>query len=271
MRLPSLPVVNIGLRWVSLLAAGMVLFVLYYLFTSPSYRVDAAEIHGLRRISGMAVNTYLDISGEPVFTISPEGLYDSIVKEFDEFSHISVEVGLPNTVVISVTERIPVLAWVYNGGTKLVDADGLAFSMRGGSPEFRGPVVEALDPPPAPVEVEIEALLKESEEEEFSPESTPTPEPEPVGAQPFLTPEMVTAVMTLAKYAPEKTPIVYDSQHGFGWHDPRGWDVFFGFAEEIDIKLLVYAAIVERMLVDGIQPVLISVEHAHAPFYRLER
>jgi hypothetical protein len=37
------------------------------------------------------------------------------------------------------------------------------------------------------------------------------------------------------------------------------------------LKLTVYEAIVARMAYDGIQPALISVEYAHAPYYRMER
>ncbi len=72
---------------------------------------------------------------------------------------------------------------------------------------------------------------------------------------------------------PEGTVLVFDSEHGLGWNDPNGgWDVFFGNEDEdMDMKLAVYQALVERLKTEGIQPALISVEYVHAPYYRMER
>jgi hypothetical protein len=39
----------------------------------------------------------------------------------------------------------------------------------------------------------------------------------------------------------------------------------------MEMKLLVYQAIVDRLQKEGITPALISVENVHAPYYRLER
>jgi hypothetical protein len=56
-----------------------------------------------------------------------------------------------------------------------------------------------------------------------------------------------------------------------GWKDGRGWDVYFGEPQDMDMKLVVYQATVRRLESEGIQPVLISVEQVHAPYYRMER
>ena len=71
---------------------------------------------------------------------------------------------------------------------------------------------------------------------------------------------------------PADTVLVYDSEHGLGWNDPNGWEVFFGDEDqEMDMKLLVYQALVEHLQSEGIQPAMISVEYVHAPYYRMER
>ena len=71
---------------------------------------------------------------------------------------------------------------------------------------------------------------------------------------------------------PAETVLVYDSAHGLGWNDPNGWDVFFGVEDQdMDMKLLVYQALVDRLKSEGITPALISVEYLHAPYYRMER
>ena len=87
-----------------------------------------------------------------------------------------------------------------------------------------------------------------------------------------MTPKMVAAIVTTNEYTPENTILNFDPQHGLGWHDTkRGWDIYFGMdVSNIEEKLTVYKAIKAQLKEDGISPVLISVEHLHAPYYRLE-
>jgi hypothetical protein len=84
--------------------------------------------------------------------------------------------------------------------------------------------------------------------------------------------ELVSSILTLSQKIPENSPITYDSQHGIGWFDPRGWQVYFGSdGENMDVKWKVYWKTFKRLKKAGILPALISVEHIHAPYYRLER
>lgn len=65
--------------------------------------------------------------------------------------------------------------------------------------------------------------------------------------------------------------MIYDTKNGLGWADPHGWQVFFGTkTDDIDLKLTEYNHIVQAILDRNLQPVLISMEFLHAPFYRLE-
>jgi len=41
--------------------------------------------------------------------------------------------------------------------------------------------------------------------------------------------------------------------------------------QDMEMKLSVYQAMVDRLQSEGIQPALISVEYVHAPYYRTER
>jgi hypothetical protein len=87
-----------------------------------------------------------------------------------------------------------------------------------------------------------------------------------------MTLEMVAALDRMDNHAPKGVPIAYDPRHGLGWHDTkRDWDVYFGLdLSNIEEKLIVYDAIRQKMREDGISPAMISVEHVHAPYYRLE-
>jgi cell division protein FtsQ len=88
----------------------------------------------------------------------------------------------------------------------------------------------------------------------------------------FLPPQLISAILAISIHAPENTPLVYTADHGLGWQDPRGWDVYFGIdLKDIEMKLLVYDAIVSYIEKEGIQPMVISVEYVHAPYYRVEQ
>jgi hypothetical protein len=88
----------------------------------------------------------------------------------------------------------------------------------------------------------------------------------------FISPEMVSVIARMAMKAPKNTSLLYDSEHGLGWKDAFGVQVYFGTnMRDMDQKLLVYQALAARLQKDGIQPNLISVEYLHAPYYRLER
>ena len=87
-----------------------------------------------------------------------------------------------------------------------------------------------------------------------------------------LSPDLVAAILALGEKMPADTLLVYDSEHGLGWNDPNGWQVYFGQEDQdMEMKLSVYETLVDHLKNEGIQPELISVEYVHAPYYRMER
>ena len=178
--------------------------------------------------------------------------------------------------VISVTERIPTITWLENGSVGLVDSEGYKFPARENIPNNTQAIVEASGPPPQPIAIELDipamdirsTVLNEAEDSEDEGESAEISKI--IGAAPFMSDEMVRAIRELAGHAPSDTPLIYDARQGLGWHDPRGWDVYLGNTDDIDMKLRIYEAIVERLTSEGILPVLINVVYVHAPYYRLE-
>ncbi len=141
------------------------------------------------------------------------------------------------------------------------------------------PVIEASgNPPSLGVTMEsIAAMVAADAESEVGQETNSNEgavelEPEKANlGQPLLSPEMVTAILAVSKAAPANVTLLYDPAHGLGWQDERGWKVYLGDNQEIQAKLSVYAAIVQRLSDEEIQPALISVEHVHNPYYRLEQ
>ncbi len=87
----------------------------------------------------------------------------------------------------------------------------------------------------------------------------------------FMPVEMVSAILSMSAQAPKNTPIMYDPMRGLGWRDAQGWEVYFGDTGNMDMKLRVYKTLASKLADEGITPALISVEHVHLPYYRLER
>jgi hypothetical protein len=263
MRLPALPQVSIGPRLISgalVIALGIMA---YFLWTAPTFQVQAAQITGVQRLSRNDVNTVLDISGKPIFTLSAQELEKKLREAFPEFSAVSVKIGFPQDVQVSVVERQPILTWRQADRTILVDANGVAFPQR--DPSEIGPTltVVASGSPAAMLGATPGATPGAAQEA--------TPEGEAQANAQFMPVDMVSAILSMSAFVPQNTPLIYDSEHGLGWKDTQGWDVYFGDIKDIDMKLRVYQAMLKTFKQEKINPALISVEYVHTPYYRLEQ
>lgn len=270
MRLPSAPRISFSWRFASVVLLAVLGAALYFLWTSPEFQVQAAEINGLQRLTRGDVNRELALRNQPVFTLDSDLLEEKLLASFPEFSEAEVAIDLPNTVVITVTERVPVLIWNQDGRTILVDGDGKTFQARDQVALGSLPVVESAgDPPPMP------GGTNSLEEEELSPEEIAAKEYTEDVIQEFkpttlFAPGTVEAILQLSTQLPQGAVMIYEPSHGFGWQDGRGWPVFFGDLSNLDIKLNAYRAIIEKLKTTGGMPELISVEFIHAPYYRLQ-
>jgi cell division septal protein FtsQ len=248
-RLPALPGIRPGWRLVSAALVAALVFLIYTAWNAPTYRVLAAEVEGLERLTSQEINAAADVSTRPIFLIEPEKVRQQLQSAFPELASVSVKVVLPARVLVTVEERLPVLVWERDEETLWVDAMGVAFPPRGESaPPVR---VEAHDDPPG-----------------SEPEGA-----ESDGAAPayFLTTDLVEAVLAMGEQVPEDTSLVYTRDHGLGWEE-HGWEVYFGNQiDDMSTKLRIYKAIAKQLKKDHLKPEFISVEYVHAPYYRLER
>ncbi|MEN8173265.1 MAG: hypothetical protein ABFS03_10345 [Chloroflexota bacterium] len=254
-RLPAVPVLNMGWRFVSLVLTAGLAALLIYFWQSPIYRVQAAEVDGGVWLESESINRALTIYNQPIFMISPRVLETLLLNRYQGgIESVQVHVSLPAKVVVALSEREPVLIWEQDGQeNKWVDLQGIGFPIRGNIEGLAR--VKASAAPPVPRFDDFE-----THDNELNP------------LEVILTPEMVLAILTLQKEASESLFLVYDDQHGLGWRTPQDWDVYFGMdISDIDIKLSVYQAIVEHLQAEGINPALISVEQIDAPIYRMVR
>jgi cell division protein FtsQ len=249
-RLPSLPSLRIGWRIVSGLISAAVIALIYFFLTSPEFQIQSVIIQGNNRLSTQEIISVINLVGGSIFEADPILMKQDLHTAFPELHEISVKIGFPAEVLVALRERDPVLAWKKGDQVSWIDSEGVEFPPRGQIGSLIK--VESSVPPPAPRTNDME-----SDGAPFT--------------QGSMSPEMVTAITTIKSQSPKGMPIIYDPQYGLGWKDPKGWEVYFGLdVFDIQMKLRVYQAIKAELKAQGINPSLISVEHIHAPYYRLE-
>lgn len=261
-RLPSLPALRISWRVASGMLVVLMALSLYILLYTPAFQVDVLEVEGLQRLTLDDINSVASVSGESIVKIDPGDLQTELQAEFPELSSIKVKVFLPARVKVEVVERTPLISWVQNGGEeKWIDQEGYAFTPHGEAEGLiRVESEEALGIAEAP-QIQTSKISQLSTAEQAA--SLPTP---------LLSPVMVATLQEMATYVPAGTPILFSAEHGFGWQDPNGWQVFLGKnLKDISQKLQIYQKLADSLSEQGIEPSLISVEFLHAPFYRTER
>jgi POTRA domain, FtsQ-type len=237
---------RLGPRLLSFFAVAILGAALYFAFNLPQLRVTEAQVTGNRMLTPAEINTSLDIAGKPAFLLIPAKLEKQLRLSYPELLSAKVDVALPNTVLIQITERQPVIRWQQGDGYTWVSEDGIAFRPHGEDASLIS--VVALSAPPTEVNVSSDPL-------------TPAP---------FISSEMVQALKGLNGHVPQGVPILYDAGSGFGWNDPRGWRVYFGTsARDVELKMRVYESMVASLTQRGIRPALINVTYPAAPYYRI--
>jgi cell division protein FtsQ len=263
-RLPSLPILHLGWRAISLLFALMMTASLFLIWKAPVFQINSVEAKGLKRLTVGDLNAVLGTFGKSVFSLNPKGLEEILHQAFPELAKISVRVNLPASVKVVAVERVPVIAWTQEGSETWVDAEGVSFPPRG-NPETALVRVEGHGTAPSIVTNSSSMMVQNL------PPGYPTAITSTIPSL-KLSPELVSSILALGAKMPVDTLLVYDSEHGLGWNDPDGWEVYFGAEDQdMEMKLSVYQALVDRLQNEGVQPALISVEYVHAPYYRMER
>ncbi len=253
-RLPAVPVVRFSWRFLSLALTFGLFGLLYFMWTAPQFQVQAAEVIGTNRITPLEINSALNLVNRPIFTLNPVELEETLKIAYPELISVAVSVGLPADVFVEVSERVPLLAWYQNDIVHWVDGDGFAFLPRGEVDHLV--TIQAYSLPPSPNPVDIS-------QPDFELVTSP---------RAFMYAEMVNAILGLRAQVPPESQLVYDAQYGIGWADERGWEVYLGTdISDYAVKLDVYNSIVAHLQSEGITPAIINVEHAHAPYFRLER
>ncbi len=268
-RLPSIPLVNPGWRMVSGMLVVIMLIGMFMMLGSSMFEVSSLNITGLQRLSITDVETALKLTGTNALDLHPEEIQAQVSALFPELADVQVHVGLPAKVAISVRERQPIVAWQMPEQTVWVDPEGVILPARGevtglialqadGLPELSAPTA-AEDASQAAAETTASDMLA----------ALKAPVTTVEGSRMDL--NLLAALLNLSTRVPEGTALAYSTTDGLGWQDARGWKVYIGNdLDNLETKLTEYEAIVQQLTERGITPVMISVEHLSAPFFRTE-
>ncbi len=260
-RLPSLPAFAFSWRIASGLLVLLMGAALYFLLFSPTFEVSKVDVLGLKRLTLQDVDPILALTGETIVKVDPRAVEQRLMVAFPEFSSVQIRISLPAQVKVYIVERQPVIDWVQKGQDQWVDAQGVAFPPRGtadgiitvqadGAPFATAPAPQGSSDAKATGKSVASASL----------------------ATQFLPVDLVSTILSMRQYLPKGSALIYSADHGLGWNDPGGWQVYFGSQlTEMDQKLLVYQAVVGQLKKDGVSPTLISVEYVNAPYYRVGR
>lgn len=271
-RLPALPRIRIGWRYLSFLLFSIFALILYLLWNSTYFRIDQAKVSGLTNLTSTDVNKTVDLIGKSVFLLDEKKLEREIMAGLPELSQVKVEIALPDVVQIAVVERIPAVILQRSGMVQFVDEDGMSFPVGNDSMLSSDyPVVYMDEQSSQSTSTINETLLADTTGQSIAEnqlKDTAVVQPEITNV---INKETVAAVILMDKQAPDGAEFHYDNEQGLWWRDRRGWDVIFGSAVELEKKLVVYKAILEFLKAQDQKPAIINVEFAHAPYYKLEQ
>ncbi|HSG85361.1 MAG TPA: FtsQ-type POTRA domain-containing protein [Candidatus Limnocylindrales bacterium] len=138
-RTPRLTAARAGGILAMLVAAGG----LYGLATSPVFGLERLVVEGAELTDDAAIRGMVDLpAGEPLVVLRTDSLAASL-RTLPAVADAQLQVGLPGTVTIRVTERRPIAAWRVDERLFLVDVDGRVIAE--GSPDAALPRLAAAD------------------------------------------------------------------------------------------------------------------------------
>ncbi len=237
-RLPAMPAVRVGPRFVSLLLLVFVGYLLYTMLTAPAFYVAEAAAEGGELLTENQIRSIAQADQTSVFLIDPaeaEARFHSVA----EVASAEVKVGWPNRVTVSVVERVPMVAWKDAYREWWISEEGVAFLKH----EHRDGL-----------------LTIESEESVLHVRQDPRAQ--------VIDPQVLVAAGVLEAQLPEAEVLKYHPIHGLGYEAEAGWTVYFGVEGDMIGRVRLYKAILRRLEAEGISPSFISVRDVSAPYYR---
>lgn len=237
-RLPALPALRVGPRFISASLLVFVGYLVYSLLTAQAFFVTEAAVEGGDLLTENQIRSIAQADQAPVFLIDPaksEARFRSVASIADA----EVQVAWPNRVTVKVVERAPMVAWKDAYREWWISEEGVAFLKH---------------------EDRAGLLTIESEEKVLQVRQDPLAQ--------VIDPQVLVAAGVLEAQMPEVEVLKYHPVHGLGFEADGGWTVYFGVEGDMIGRVRLYKAILRRLETEGISPSFISVRDVSAPYYR---
>jgi hypothetical protein len=263
--------IRIGWRFFSAILSLAFSVCLLTGWRSTDFQVGSIEVNGTERISPEEVKASFNEIQKPIYTVIPEEITQKISLAFPEFKNIRVSAILPNKIMVSLSERKPVLAWKFNDVLIWIDEEGIFIPARGqydGLLTVQSSSLPIFSHPKLNNETDPE-IDKYQEKHNYW--KLPRFSMVWFEYHRYMDPGLLNAIVQLNSQIPAERTFLYDPHRGLGWNDAHGWKIFVGLdLTKINEKMLAYEKIVSELTSQEIYPSLISVEYLHAPYYRLD-
>jgi hypothetical protein len=246
--------IYISTRWFSALIVASLIFVLYLFLTRDVFFINIIYVGGTRYLSSGEIFQRSSLARMHIFWVDPAEV-EARLEADPAIAEAVVEVGWPPTLVqISIVEREPALIWEQAGQRVWVDISGRVMQLREDLPTLVRVIVENPSPHvnrgPCPLQGMDELL----------------------GPGSCIDPRTVAGALQFKALYPNVQEMVYDPVKGLGYHDGRGWVLWFGDGTDLAAKMAVMDSIVQRVYVEaGRQLVELNVVNPDAPYISLTR
>ncbi len=239
MQFAMIPAGSVGTRAVALVVIIFALGTLLRFSRAEQFKVGQIEVQGIEMLTAAQVRSITGVEGRSIFFLDPSAII-GLIEQTAEVKSAQIKMGWPNKIQVEVQERLPVVEWDDAGRVWWLSSDGVAYVKHG---EHAGLIKIISD----------ESSLQVAEE----------------AHTPVVDPALLRAVASLSKHLPEVGSWEFDPGHGLGFTNELGWQVYFGTSGDMPMKVRMYQAIAEKLVEEGIQPTLLSVEDQSAPYYAL--
>ena len=186
-----------------------------FLFTDPSFRATAPQVNGNDYVESELIRQQAHLAGRNIYLIDPAKAANKIETFLPQVEHAKVRLGLPNQILIQVTERTPVLSYRHSGENLWADSNGHLF--------------------PATTEITTIPIL--IDEDGYA--STDGKN---------LNPGIWPAIKDISTNIPEINEFHYRNVYGLFFISPEGWNVYLGDGSNMTEKLSAWQNIRQRLL-----------------------
>jgi cell division protein FtsQ len=216
----------------ALIAAAMLASIIY-VFVSPTWYVEGAQVNGLRYLSSDEICAAAGIDGLSIFYVDPQQLAQKL-EALPSVERAIVVCRLPAQVDIQIVERTPAAIWQSQGVQYWVDTSGKLFQ-------------RAADLAGLPIIVEQDATARA------------------VGGQ--ADKATLEAVLGLRRLLPEVTVFGFSRQGGLSFDLPSGQRVLASTSQEPARTAAALKTLTAYFQEQNIEPTVIDLRYGQRAFW----